>query len=244
MVIVVTHTGNLHGDGRKNGCVCVYFTVTAAHHISSCSCNKLESQAVISGWLNHHWNCCNPYKPFWHRNKNQLHQQEQRIQTAAGSSIVRNGWYQAPSQSSAASIPPFLEQNNSPAYSKQCSRPQRDSNLKWASQQDVHSERLVSVAGKWQESLREWSETLLSLLIRTLNSAHTRYFLFPIHHLPQYMLAQFLLLRCWAASPWEIWRDILNLSQPIWVWANLEPKLNATLMSVYLLRDLYAAGIH
>lgn len=109
----------------------------------------------------------------------------------------------------------FWNKNNSATYSKQCSRPQRDSNL--------HCR--ICFSGRKVGSLKGWGGTVLSLVIRTWNSAHGSNFLFPIHHLPQYMLAQFLLLRCWAANPWEIWRDILNLSQPIWVWANLEAKI-------------------
>lgn len=111
MVIVAAHVENLHGDGRKNERVCVYFTITAAHDISSCSCKELKSQSVISGWLNYHPSHCNPYKsPSGARMKISTTKEEQRIQTAAGSSTARNVCYQTPSQSSAVSIPHFLEQ--------------------------------------------------------------------------------------------------------------------------------------
>lgn len=176
-------------------------------------------------------------------NKNQHYQEEQRIQTAAGSSTARNVCYQTPSQSSAVSIPHFLEQKQFSNFFQAVLKATKGFKPKVSFTAGCPQWK-TCFSGRQVGSLREWGATILSLVIRTLNSAHGRYFLFPIHCLPQYMLAQFLLLRCWAASPWEIWRDILNLSQPIWVWANLEPKLNGTLISVYLLRDLYSARTH
>lgn len=144
---------NLHGDGGKNERVCVYFTITAAHNVPSCSCHKLKSQSVISGWLNHHLNHCTPHKsPSGVCTKISITRKNREFKLLLAQALPEM-CYQAPSQSSALRESPSLtlwNKNNSLPYCKQCSRPQRDSNLKRASQQDVHSKRLVSVAGKWE----------------------------------------------------------------------------------------------
>lgn len=110
MVTVVAHMENLHGDGGKNERVCVYFTITAAHNVPSCSCHKLKSQSVISGWLNHHLNHCTPHKsPSGVCTKISIPRKNREFKLLLAQALSEM-CYQAPSQSSAVSIPHSLEQ--------------------------------------------------------------------------------------------------------------------------------------
>lgn len=131
MVIVAAHVENLHGDGRKNERVCVYFTITAAQDISSCSCKELKSQSVISGWLNYHPNHRSPYEsPSGARTKISTTRKNREFKLLLAQALPGMCATKHHLRAQLSPSLTFWNKNSSPTSSKQCSRPRRDSNLK------------------------------------------------------------------------------------------------------------------
>lgn len=76
-----------------------------------CSCKELKSQSVISGWLNYHPNHCNPYKsPSGARTKISTTRKNREFKLLLAQALPGMCATKHPSQSSAVSIPHFLEQ--------------------------------------------------------------------------------------------------------------------------------------